>query len=81
MNIGWNAANPFIEVQAPTLNRDVSEPHLLVWTQNGRIVGHGKSVKLRIQEGVNRFELQASDQQVFGSTPIRIPVEIIARNP
>lgn len=78
---GWNAANPFAEVHAPALNRDTSEPHLLIWRQDGRIVGYGRTVKLRILEGENRFDLQASDQQVFGSTPISIPVVVTARNP
>jgi hypothetical protein len=75
----WNPANPFIEVNAPAVNRDSTQPVSLTWMQNGRVVAAGPAVQLRLVNGENRFELVATDQNVTGSTPARIPVVIVTK--
>jgi hypothetical protein len=75
----WNPANPFIEVNAPSVNRETSQPVSLTWLQNGRVVAAGPAVQLRLASGENRFELVATDQNVTGSTPARIPVVIVTK--
>lgn len=75
----WNPANPFIEVNAPAVNRDAAQPVSLTWMQNGRVVAAGPAVQLRLVNGENRFELVATDQNVTGSTPARIPVVIVTK--
>ncbi len=76
----WNPANPFIEVNAPAVNRTSENPVSLSWTQNGRVVAAGPAVQLRLVNGENRFELVAEDQNVAGSSPARIPVIIVVKS-
>ncbi len=79
--VNWNPANPFVRVDAPEINRTDDDQYTLTWTyEDGTLLGHGKSIQLRVRNGENRFWLTARDQNIHGSQPVRIPVIITTLN-
>lgn len=76
--ITWNPANPKTILTAPNVNR-AGPDVLYTWKLNGEIIGYGKLIEVPINQGVNSFSIEVSDQKVASSTPIQAVVNIIAQ--
>ncbi|MFO8029757.1 MAG: PKD domain-containing protein [Cyclonatronaceae bacterium] len=72
----WNPANPVITLTAPEINREPDRRVILSWIRDGEPVASGRTVRLPVEQGENRFVLTAQDQQVAGSETAEIPVVI-----
>lgn len=72
----WNPANPVVTLTAPEINRDPDRRVILTWIRNGEPVAAGRTVRLPVVLGENRFVLTAQDQQVAGSETAEIPVVV-----
>jgi PKD repeat protein len=75
-DLEWNPANPSITLSAPEVNRDAEHRVMLTWKKNGERIAAGRTVRLPIEKGENRFTLTARDNHVAGSQPVEIPVVI-----
>ncbi len=76
--VEWDPVNPGITLTAPELNRDEDRRVLITWKRNGERIAAGRTVRLPLEKGENRFTLTASDNYVAGSRPVEIPVVITA---
>ncbi len=74
--VEWNPANPGITLTAPEVNRGEEHRVLLTWKQDGQRIAAGRTVRLPLQTGENRFTLMARDNHIAGSQPVEIPVVI-----
>jgi hypothetical protein len=75
-NAEWNPANPFTVIQAPEVNREVSNVKF-TWLKNGDEIGTGYRINLPVQKGENRFTLRVVDLQVEQSSPVETEIIII----
>ncbi len=75
-NAEWNPANPFTVIQAPEVNRQVSNVKF-TWFKNEEEIGTGYRINLPVQEGENRFTVQVVDLQVEQSLPVETEIVII----
>ncbi|HBX66478.1 MAG TPA: hypothetical protein DEG32_10100, partial [Balneolaceae bacterium] len=69
-------ANPFTVIQAPEVNRQVSNVKF-TWFKNEEEIGTGYRINLPVQEGENRFTVQVVDLQVEQSLPVETEIVII----
>jgi PKD repeat protein len=76
--IVWNPANPTYIASALRVNRSDTDRVIYRWLQNGKVIGFGASVEVRLKRGNNEFILEARDEDVFGSTPVQITFRVIA---
>lgn len=74
--VEWDPVNPGITLTAPELNRGEDHRVLLTWNQDGQRIAAGRTVRLPLHPGENRFTLMARDNRVAGSQPVEIPIVI-----
>lgn len=79
LTVEWNPSNPEILLVRPKLNR--AKNHLLetIWEQDGKMVGYGESVSIKLRKGQNVITVKCRDQEVVGTQFTVVRFSITAR--
>ncbi len=73
----WNPANPTVILSAPKVNRPDSNKVIYKWTKGKQVLGFGNRLEVPLQKGQNVFTVEASEEDVEGSTPTSMEITVI----
>jgi hypothetical protein len=76
--LNFTPANPEVIVDAPAVNRTLSEVRFTWLTTDDRVIGYGPQMELTLTKGENRFKVKAEDIDTKGSQPVETTLIIIA---
>lgn len=76
ISLVWNPANPTTILVAPPVNRPDERKTLYKWTQGKRVLGYGKTLEVPLRKGENLFVVEASEDDVEGSTPVSTTIVV-----
>ena len=69
IEIKWNPANPYVQVEAPKMNRPEGTPLVYEWFLNGKLSASGNVVMIPVNRGRQDLELRVSEFGIAQSKP------------
>lgn len=78
LELNFTPANPEVIVNAPSINRSLSEVRFTWLTSDDQVLGYGPQMELNLAKGENRYKVKAEDIDTKGSQSVETTLIIMA---